>query len=266
MAHIKGYSVCKFLAIVLSILIAGQAHFAISGRTQEATPGERFNAARLDYINGQYEAAKENLSALAEETPETEENRGFLGNVYLLLAASEESLGELEAARKHYLKAKELLGEREAKIEGVSFVSLGLFLEVFAAPGEKDEAAALKARFEKAKKLCFAENYEGAKLELEKLMNAFASLQGWEVFKGETFLLLGACYEKLKYKELAVKYYCRAKEILGVGKTIEGLELKKLKYYKEECGVVAGRVLVQDVVTDRLGQVAFAEPGPGEQK
>ncbi len=145
MAHIKGYSLCKILAVVLSILIAGQAHFVLAGRNQEET----------------------------------------------------------QAA--------------------------------------KDQAAVLEEQFENAKNLYFAEKYEEAKVELEKIMNAFASLEGYELLKGRTYLLLGASYEKLKYKELAIKYYCRAKEILGVGKTIEGLELKKLKYYKADCAAMTGR-------------------------
>lgn len=238
MAHIKCYSLCKVLAIVLSVLIAGQAHFAVAGAGQEETPGAAFNAAKAAYLSGGYEAARDGLAKLAEETAETEENRVFLGNVYLLLAASEEKLGDAEPARKHYLKAKELLGEGKAVVEGVSFVGLGVYGQVFAV---QDDSLALRSSFERAKRLYFDEDYEGAKLELEKLMNALAPLQGWEVLKGHTFLLLGASYEKLKYKELAVKYYCRAKEILGAGKTFEGLDLKKLKYYKEACGAVAAR-------------------------
>ncbi|MBM3296248.1 MAG: hypothetical protein FJY83_01475 [Candidatus Aminicenantes bacterium] len=238
MAHIKCYSLCKVLAIVLSVLIAGQAHFAVAGAGQEETPGAAFNAAKAAYLSGGYEAARDGLAKLAEEMAETEENRVFLGNVYLLLAASEEKLGDAESARKHYLKAKELLGEGKAVVEGVSFVGLGVYGQVFAV---QDDSLALRSSFERAKRLYFDEDYEGAKLELEKLMNALAPLQGWEVLKGHTFLLLGASYEKLKYKELAVKYYCRAKEILGAGKTFEGLDLKKLKYYKEACGAVAAR-------------------------
>jgi hypothetical protein len=39
---------------------------------------------------------------------------------------------------------------------------------------------------------------------------------------------------------LAVKYYCKAKQILGEGRTTAGLELKKLKYYREKCAAAIG--------------------------
>ncbi|MBN2199866.1 MAG: hypothetical protein JW747_08480 [Candidatus Aminicenantes bacterium] len=136
MAHIKGYSLCKILAVVLSVLIAGQAHFAFAGRAQDET---------------------------------------------------------------------------------------------------------LEAKFEAAKALYFAEDYEGAKAGLEELAAALGRLEGSSVLKGKTYLLLGAAYEKLDAKEPAVNSYCRAKEILGAGKTIEGLDLEELKYYQEPCRVVTGR-------------------------
>jgi tetratricopeptide (TPR) repeat protein len=235
----KGYSICKFLAIILSILIAGQIHFAFSA--QEETPEAKFKAAKAEFANGNNEAAKAILTGLTQAVEENEQTKVFLGYTYLLLGASEEMLKEDAAASAHYQKAKELLGEGEAAIEGLSFSSLNIYLSVFAAPKARDEAAALQAQFEEAKKKYFAEDYEGAKLALEQLVSTFAALEGWDVLRGETYLLLGATYEKLKYKELAVKYYCKAKEILGVGKTIAGLELKKLKYYKEECRPVAGQ-------------------------
>lgn len=239
MSDFKGYSICKFLAIVLSILIAGQIHFAFSA--QEETPEAKFKAAKAEFANGNYEAAKAILTGLTQAVAENEQNKIFLGYTYLLLGASEEMLKDDAAASVHYQKAKELLAEREAAVEGLSFSSLNIYLSIFAAPQAREEAAALQAQSEEAKKKYFAEDYEGAKLALEQLVSTFAALEGWDVLKGETYLLLGATYEKLKYKELAVKYYCKAKEILGVGKTIAGLELKKLKYYKEECRPVAGQ-------------------------
>ena len=238
MSDFKGYSLCKFLAIILSVLIAGQIHFAFSA--QEETPEAKFKAAVTEYANGHYALARNSLTELTRAVEENEQSKIFLGRAYLLLAASEEMLKENEAASAHYLKAKELLAGEEAVVEGLSFSGLSLYMGVFATRQARDEANALNAQFEEAKKKYFAEDYEGAKAELEKLMSTFDALEGWEILKGETYLLLGATHEKLKYKELAVKYYCKAKEILGEGKTIAGLELKKLKYYKEECRVVAG--------------------------
>ena len=63
---------------------------------------------------------------------------------------------------------------------------------------------------------------------------------GKDVFKGQTYLLAGATYEKLKYKQLSIKYYCKAKQILGKGRSFPGLVLKALKWYKKNCpGYVA---------------------------
>ena len=99
----------------------------------------------------------------------------------------------------------------------------------------------LETAFAQAREAYFAAKYEDAKTVLEKLIADLAAVEGRDSFKGETFLLMGATYEKLKLKELAIKYFCRAKAILGEGKTIEGLELKKLKYYRRTARAPPGR-------------------------
>jgi hypothetical protein len=100
----------------------------------------------------------------------------------------------------------------------------------------------LEAQFQAARTAYFAEKYEEAKTVLEKLIGDLGAIDGRDTFKGTTFLLAGATYEKLKFKELAIKYFCKAKAILGEDKTIEGLELKKLKYYLEDCTSGAGSI------------------------
>jgi hypothetical protein len=105
----------------------------------------------------------------------------------------------------------------------------------FALPRSQDQADPLMDRFQNAKSLYFAEKYEEAKTVLETLITDLGAIEGRDTLKGQTYLLAGATYEKLKFKELAVKYYCRAKSLLGEGMTIQGLELKKLKYYSEDC-------------------------------
>jgi tetratricopeptide (TPR) repeat protein len=149
--------------------------------------------------------------------------------------------------QKNYEKAKEFLGENEAEVEGISFSGLIVYDEVFGLQTEQGEEDVLTTQFESAKKAFFNEDYEGAKEILEKLEKDLASVEGRYSLKGETFLLMGATYEKLKYRELAIKYYCKAKEILGEGKTIEGLELEELKYYKEACKRITGAVAGKEV-------------------
>lgn len=112
---------------------------------------------------------------------------------------------------------------------------------ILAAQGSQEDP--LAAAFTKGREAYFAEKFEDAKVVLEKLVSDLAMIEGRDSFKGTTYLLMGATYEKLKLKKLAVKYYCMAKAILGEGKTIEGLNLKKLKYYDENCSgaaVIAG--------------------------
>jgi hypothetical protein len=91
-------------------------------------------------------------------------------------------------------------------------------------------------QFKKAKAAYLAEDFTAAMNILDKLISDLANVEGRRTFKGETYLLAGATYEKMKVRNLAVRCYCQAKENLGEGKTIEGLELKDLKYYKENCG------------------------------
>ncbi len=61
-------------------------------------------------------------------------------------------------------------------------------------------------------------------------------------------MVIGATYEALKYKELSIKYYCLAKEILGVGGTVDGIRISKLRWYKAKCatGAAAARVVVRE--------------------
>ncbi len=111
----------------------------------------------------------------------------------------------------------------------------------------------LETAFNQGREAYFAGNYEEAKNILEKLVSDLAAIEGRDSFKGTTFLLMGATYEQLKLKELAIKYFCRAKAILGEGKTIEGLDLNKLKYYKNDCTSGAGVIAGQQTTVRRRG-------------
>jgi len=233
--HVLGQA----MAVVLAVLMAFEAGYVFG---QEQTPESLYILARQDYANGDFTAAREALlkaaGAMDESVPE---NQPFLGYVYLLLGASEENLQNAEAAKAAYAKARELLAGKEAKIEGLSFVSLSLYLEAFGTPKQRTEAEELRYQFDEAMKAYLAGDTNGAKNRLEELAAKLASLEGWMSLRGETYLLLGACYEKLDYKDLAISYYCKAKEILGKGKTNEGLDLGELKYYDRECQTVASR-------------------------
>lgn len=101
-------------------------------------------------------------------------------------------------------------------------------------PGE-GQVDLLADQFKKAKAAYLAGDFGTAMTLLDKLISSLAGVEGRKAFKGETFLLAGATYEKMKVRNLAVRYYCQAKELLGEGKTIEGLDLKSLEFYKENC-------------------------------
>jgi hypothetical protein len=242
MDQLKDWKLAKILAIILCVLIAGEANWILAG---QETPLSRFNNARQDYNSGDFKAAKANcevvIAAVDEGKPE---NRSFLGHTYLLLAASEEKLNEIEPARRHYQKAAELLGDEPAAVEGVAFIGLNLYAERFAGAQGVDM---LVVQFNNAKGTYFREKYEDAKNLIEKLITQLGGIDGRDTLKGQTYLLAGAIYEKLDLKDLSVRYYCRAKAILGVGKTFEGLDLRKLKWYDEPCPGAAGAVVTQSV-------------------
>ncbi len=243
MLSLKRHALFQAMAVVLSVLIAFEAGYVFA---QEQTPEALFVIAKQDYANGDFAAAKETLQKAAGAMDESiPENRPFLGYVYLLLGASEENLRNTEAAQAAYAKARELLAEKNAAVEGINFTGLSLYLEVFGTPRQRTEAEEFRFRFDQARKAYFAGDSNAAKNSLEELASKLASLEGWMSLRGETYLLLGASYEKLNTKELAISYYCKAKEILGQGKTNEGLDLKQLKYYDQECRTVASRAGVK---------------------
>ncbi len=93
----------------------------------------------------------------------------------------------------------------------------------------------LQDKFEEAKESFFASDYESARIILEGYVAQLETLEGFDTLRGQTYLLLGATYEALKNKELAIKYYCYAKDILGNKVTIEGIQLVKQRWYWAKC-------------------------------
>ncbi len=139
---------------------------------------------------------------------------------------------------------KNILGEGKT-IEGLDLKKLKYYRADCAAiaaileTGVGAESDELVARYNQAKIGYFAGAYEASKAVAESLITSLGAIDGRDTFKGQVFLLSGAIYEILDFKELAIKYYCRAKAVLGEGTTIEGLKLDALKWYKETCGGAA---------------------------
>jgi tetratricopeptide (TPR) repeat protein len=83
-------------------------------------------------------------------------------------------------------------------------------------------------------------DYIVAKGYLEFLKATLTDTKGRDALRGKIYLLLGATYEKIMYHNLALKHYCMAKEILGEGESIEGINLDILKIYKMPCETKSG--------------------------
>jgi len=198
----------------------------------------QFESAKKTYFAEDYEAAKVILESLVADLESVEGRETLKGETFLLMGATYEKLEYFDLAIKYYCKAKDILGEGQT-IEGLDLDTL-TYYRVKCKTATGIAVYVLIGQFGSAKKAYFAENYAAAKITLEGLVADIRTLEGWDSFKGEFYLLIGATYEKLEYVQLSIRYYCRAKEILGEGKTIEGLDLKTLKYYKEDCRGVIG--------------------------
>jgi len=245
MFSLKKWTLCKVLAVILCLIIAGEAHYALSQQGQgsgQADPLEtQFNTARTAYLAGDFEAAKTVLEKLIADLEGVEGRDTFKGTTYLLAGATYEQLKFRELAIKYDCKAKAILGAGKT-IEGIDLKTLKYY-DADCGGVIAGQVGVLEIQFNDARAAYFAGNFEVAKTLLEKLIADLGVIEGQDTFKGTTYLLAGATYEKLKFRELAIKYYCKAKAILGAGKTIEGLDLKKLKYYTADCAAaIAGAV------------------------
>lgn len=251
MPDLKNPIACKILAIALSVFLVFQVHYLGS---QGIDPVESFKAAKQQYRNGDYLGAQTTLERITRAVDTSKpEYELFLGYVYLLLGASNESTRNSEGAVLNYTKAKRTLGDLQPVIEGISFTGLAIYAQILGTqtsqPIQKpvqrsvqrpiqrpiqSQGFDLLFQFRTAKAAYFSGDYYVAKSTLERLLG-LASIEGDIALKGETYLLLGATYEKLNDEYLAVKFYCSAKDILGEGRTTEGLELNSLRYYRQSC-------------------------------
>lgn len=252
MLTMKKWTSCKFLAVLLSVFFVMEAHAlaAQQNAAQEEQWAAQFQLAKEAYFGADYENAKTILEKLTADLESVAGRDSFKGQVYLLAGAAYEKLDVLDLSVKYYCRAKERLGEGKT-IEGLDLKDLKYYgsncqaLASLFMAGIMVEGDALQTDYNRARLAYFAFAYEPAKTILEKLISDLGPIQGRDTFKGQVFLLAGATYEMLKFKELSIKYFCRAKAVLGEGKTIEGLVLKDFKYYREDCAggaVIAGAV------------------------
>ena len=249
MPNLKGSIVCKFLALFLCIFLAFEVSYLQAYQATEQL-NEQLDSAKAAYLNEDFDGAKTTLENLVSSIAQLEGMDSFKGEVYLLLGAAYEKLDLTNLAIKYYCLAKDILGEGKTisldEDTDLDLNSLTLYWsECMTASGMA--ISVLIIQYEDGYRAYLAGDYEGAKVILEKLVSSLARLEGFESLKGETYLVLGAAYEALKYKELAIKYYCMAIDILGVGGTVEGIRLSKLRWYNKcPSGAAAGRVVVRE--------------------
>ncbi len=246
MFDLRRWMVCRILAVFLCAFFVMEAHmlYAQQGAALAEQQAALFKTAREAYFAGNFREAKNVLDRLIGDLATIDGRDSFKGETYLLAGATYEKLDDLGLSVKYYCRAKAVLGEGRT-IEGLELKDLRYYQADCAAIGAILEAGLgresddLVARYNQAKIGYFAGAYEASRAVLESLITSLGAIDGRDTFKGQVYLLAGAVYEVLKFKELAVKYYCRAKAILGEGVTIEGLKLDDLKYYGEKCGGAA---------------------------
>jgi tetratricopeptide (TPR) repeat protein len=246
MYNLRRWTLCKALAVVLCVFFLMEAHalYAQQSAVQADQWEASFKTAKEAYFASNFINARTTLEKLLEDLSTVQGQDTLKGRAYLLAGATYEKLDQLGLSVKYYCQAKATLGEgktieglvlKDCKYYKADCAAIGAILEA----GLGNETDELVAQYNQAKIGYFAGAYEAARATLESLITSLGAIDGRDTFKGQVYLLTGANYEVLRFKELAVKYYCKAKAILGEGKTIEGLELKNLKDYKEPCGGAA---------------------------
>ncbi|MFC2167933.1 hypothetical protein ACFLRW_03030 [Acidobacteriota bacterium] len=245
MPNLKSSFICKALAMVLCVFLAFEVSYLQAYQATDQM-NQQFNAAKEAYFADDFEGAKATLESLVSSIAQLEGMDSFKGEVYLLLGAAYEKLEFNNLAIKYFCLAKDILGE-EKTIEGLDLNSLTLYWTQCQTAGGV-AVSILIIQYEDGYRSYLAGDYEGSKVILERLVSTIDTLEGFESLKGETYLVLAAAYEALKYKELSIKYYCQAKAILGVGVTVDGIRLSKLRWYKAKCptGAAAARVVVRE--------------------
>jgi len=220
--------------------MAFEVHYVLAYQTTEELRTQ-FVSAKDSYFEADYETSKATLENLLTTLSGLEGMETLKGEAHLLLGACNEKLQNNTSAIKFYCLAKDILGEGKST-EGLDLNSLPLYwTQCMTASGVA--ISALIIQYEEGHQAYCAGDYEGARDILEKLLSQLDPLDGWDSLKGETCLILGATYEELKTRDLSIKYYCRAKEILGEGVTVDCIQLSRLRWYTASCtDVAAARV------------------------
>ncbi len=261
MPNLKGSLICKALALVLCLFLAFEVSYIQAYQATDQMR-EQFKLGKEAYLADDFDGAKNILESLVSSIAQMEGMDSFKREVYLLLGATYEKRELNNLAIKYYCLAKDFLGEGKTislndEME-LDLDSLPLYwAECMTAAGV--DISVLIMQFEEGHAAYLAGDYEGAKVIMENQIAVIDRLEGFDSLKGESYLLKGAIYEELKYKELAIKYFCLAIDILGLGKTIDGLVLRKYRYYGTKwCkGAAAGAVAGRAVVRDRRGGGGF---------
>jgi hypothetical protein len=225
---------CKAAAVILAGLLLFQLEF-LAAQSGDAL-SEQLATSRSLFAAGNYPAARTALESLLADLEKLDGWETLKGEAHLFLGAVCEKLLDKVMAIKQYCLAKVFLGNARGS-DGIDLNALEFYKEACApsAPETAANESAYAARFEEASHAFFTENYEKAKEKLEALVAEIEASQRRDFIMGEIYLLSGATYEKLALGELAIKYFCLAKEILGKDRTSSGLELRKFKYYRFSC-------------------------------
>jgi tetratricopeptide (TPR) repeat protein len=232
MSELKGTRIYKALAVVLCLFLAFEIHYVLAYQTTEELKAQ-FDKAKNSYFQADYETAKLTLKNLLSTLEGIEGMDTLKGETYLLLGAAHEKLEDNNLAIKYYCLAKDVLGEGKSA-EGIDLNSLPLYwTQCLTATGVS--ISVLIIQFEEGHQAYCGGDYENARQILENLVSQIDPLDDWDILKGETYLVLGATHEKLKDKELAIKYYCKAKDILGEGVTVDCIQLNQLRWYSASC-------------------------------
>jgi len=209
--------------------------FTLSPIYQRSLKEEKFERAKINYIQDKPGSAKEILVKLERELdPREEEDKELQGKVKILLGAVLEKEKKYEFAGDCFVKA--IVDYDVEKIEGIDLAHLqtynrslveGRLKRYYLQEKEKGD----KNKFESAVKIL---NDLKQKLDPNtKEGKTFLGKKEDNAFLGKAYLLLGAIFEKEEKIESAIKNYQIAITRYDTD-SIEGIDLSGLPYYQFE--------------------------------
>jgi tetratricopeptide (TPR) repeat protein len=215
----------------MCVFLTFEVHYISAYQTSEEL-AELFNKAKKAFIMADYMTAKGILELLKVWLSKEKEKELLKGKTYLLLGATYEKLRYYNFAIKYYCMAKNTLGEGES-IQGLDLAAL----ISYRTPCETKSGLSVSyliTQFEKGFRAYTSGNYERAKITLEGQLTILKNLKNFDSLKGETYFLLGATCEMLNDKVCALKYYSKARDILGEVDSIEGIPFGNLRWARGE--------------------------------